>query len=125
MGKKTKSALLGTFVTKDEKSVTVFATDKAIIAGWQKDNPGSSLGSFGPPQYLSVQVALNAIKKACDAGKGQIKSRSEVTRNVKKIFIKNSILGGPFRFSTKSNDPLNGQFYIFEIQSNGTYKLVS
>ena len=29
-----------------------------------------------------------------------------------------------FRFSTKSNDPLNAKFYIFQIQSNGTYKLV-
>ncbi len=38
--------------------------------------------------------------------------------------VKNSILGGDFRFSTKSNDPLNAKFYIFEIQSNGSYKLV-
>jgi len=115
----------GSFVSNFAPDISGIAADKAVIAGWQKDNPGASLGSFGPPQYLSVQVALNAIKKACDAGKGRINARSDVTRNVKKIFIKNSILGGPFRFSTKSNDPLNGQFYIFEIQSNGTYKLVS
>ncbi len=38
--------------------------------------------------------------------------------------IPNSILGGTFRFSTKSNDPLNAKFYIFQIQSNGSYKLV-
>ena len=84
----------------------------------------ATLGSFGPPTYLAVQVALNAIKKACDAGKGQIKDRRDVVRNVKKIVIKNSILGGDFRFSTKSNDPLNAKFYIFQIQSNGSYKLV-
>ena len=59
--------------------------------------------------YLAVQVALNAIKRACDAGKGQIKDRRDVVRNVKKIVVKNSILGGDFRFSTKSNDPLNGE----------------
>ena len=29
-----------------------------------------------------------------------------------------------FRFSTKTNDPLNAKFYIFQIQSNGSYKLV-
>ena len=45
-----------------------------------------------------------------------------MARNVKRIFIKNSILGGDFRFSTKSNDPLNGGFYIFEIQQDGSYK---
>jgi hypothetical protein len=43
---------------------------------------------------------------------------------VKRIFVKNSILGSEFRFSTKSNDPLNAKFYIFQIQSDGSYKLV-
>ena len=86
--------------------------------------PSEKLGSFGPPTYLAVQVALNAIKRACDLGKGQIKDRRDVARNVKRINVKNSILGGDFRFSTKSNDPLNAKFYIFEIQGNGSYKLV-
>ena len=44
--------------------------------------------------------------------------------NIKKVTIKNWILGGTFRWSTKSNDPLNAKFYIFQIQSNGSYKLV-
>ena len=38
--------------------------------------------------------------------------------------VKNWILGGTFKFSTKTNDPLNAKFYIFQIQSDGTYKLV-
>ena len=38
--------------------------------------------------------------------------------------IPNWILGGTFAFSTKTNDPLNAKFYIFQIQSNGAYKLV-
>ena len=29
-----------------------------------------------------------------------------------------------FAFSTKTNDPLNAKFYIFQIQPNGSYKLV-
>jgi hypothetical protein len=72
-----------------------------------------------------VQVILNAIKRACDAGNGQIKDRRDVIRNVKRINVKNWILGGDFRFSTKTNDPLNGVFYIFQIQPNGSYKLIS
>ena len=73
---------------------------------------------------LVVDGLLNAIKKACDAGKGTIANRKLVIRNVKKINLKTTLLGGPFRFSTKSNDPLNAKFYIFQIQSNGSYKLV-
>jgi len=114
----------GSYVSNFAPDISGISYNKALIAGWQKDNPGTQLGSFGPPTYLAVQVAFNAIKKACDAGKGQIKERADVVRNVKKIYVKNSILGGDFRFSTKSNDPLNAKFYIFQIQSNGSYKLV-
>ena len=35
---------------------------------------------------------------------------------VKSVRVKDWLLGGSFRFSTKSNDPLNGYFYIFQIQ---------
>ena len=90
----------------------------------EEGQSGGDAGSFGPPTYLAVQVALNAIKRACNKGNGTIENRRDVFRNVKRIFVKDSILGGNFRFSTKSNDPLNGKFYIFQIQSNGKYKLI-
>jgi branched-chain amino acid transport system substrate-binding protein len=114
----------GSYVSNFAPDISGIPADKALIAGWQKDNPKSQLGSFGPPTYLATQVALAAIKKACDAGKGQMSDRRAVVRSVKKVVIPNSILGGTFRFSTKSNDPLNAKFYIFQIQSNGSYKLV-
>jgi branched-chain amino acid transport system substrate-binding protein len=114
----------GSYVSNFAPDISGIAADKALIAGWQKDNPKATLGSFGPPSYLATQVAMAAIKKACVAGKGSLKERRDVVRNVKKVVIPNSILGGTFRFSTKSNDPLNAKFYIFQIQSNGSYKLV-
>jgi hypothetical protein len=82
------------------------------------------VGSFGPPTYGAAQVMLQAIKRACVAGKGTINAKRDVLRQVKKVRINNWILGGQFRWSTKSNDPLNAKFYIFQIQSNGSYKLV-
>ncbi len=115
----------GSYVSNFAPDISGIASSKALIDGWKKDNPKATLGSFGPPSYLAVEVALNAIKKACNAGKGQIKNRRDVIKNVKKINLKTTILGGPFRFSTKSNDPLNARFYIFQIQSNGSYKLVN
>ena len=45
--------------------------------------------------------------------------------NMKKVTIKNWILGGTFKWSTKTNDPLNAHFFIFQIQPNGKYKLVN
>lgn len=114
----------GAYVSNFAPDITGIAADKAIIAGWKKDNPGKNLGSFGPPTYGAVQVILTAIKNACTAGHGQLKDRRALISQVKHVRIKNWILGGDFRFSTKSNDPLNAKFYIFQIQSNGSYKLI-
>ena len=114
----------GAYVSNFAPDITGIPADKAIIAGWKKDNPGKQVGSFGPPTYLAVQVALNALKLACNAGHGQLKERRDIIRRVKQVRIKNSILGGEFRWSTKSNDPLNAKFYIFQIQSDGSYKLI-
>ena len=115
----------GAYSSNFAAPIDTFPYNKALIAGWKKDNPGDELEAFGPPTYGAVQVIFNAIKRACDAGKGTIKDKREVLRQVKKIVVKNWILGGTFRFSTKTNDPLNGQFYIFQIQSDGSYKLIS
>ena len=104
--------------------ISGIATSKTVIDGWKRDNPSSELESFGPPTYGAVQVALRAVKAACVANNNVLPDRRAVLRKVKQVVIPNWILGGTFRFSTKSNDPLNAKFYIFQIQSNGTYKLV-
>ena len=114
----------GSYVSNFAPDITGIAADAAIIAGWKKDNSGKSVGSFGPPSYGAAQVLLNAIKLACTADHGVLKSKRDVLRKVKQVVIKNWILGGTFKFSSKSNDPLNAKFYIFQIQSNGSYKLV-
>jgi branched-chain amino acid transport system substrate-binding protein len=113
----------GSYVSNFAPDITGIAADKAIIAGWKKANPGKSVGSFGPPSYGAAQVALNAIHLACLQGHGKI-TRQLVLQNIKKVHVSNWILGGSFKWSTKTNDPLNAKFYIFQIQSNGSYKLV-
>jgi branched-chain amino acid transport system substrate-binding protein len=113
----------GSYVSNFAPDISGIKADAGLIGGWKKDNPGKSLGSFGPPSYGAVQIALNAIKIACEKGHGSA-TRQSVFQSMKKVSIKNWILGGSFKWSTKSNDPLNAKFYIFQIQSNGSYKLV-
>lgn len=115
----------GSYVSNFAGPIDGIAADKEIIAGWKADNPGSKLGSFGPPTYGAVQVALTAIKQACSKKIGGVIDRSDVLRKVKGVKIKNWILGGDFKFSTKTNDPFNGNFVIFQIQADGSYKVVS
>ena len=112
------------YVSNFAPDISGIPADAAIVAGWKKANPGKPVGSFGPPTYGAAQILLNAIKLACAQDHGVLKSRRDVLHNVKKVSIKNWILGGTFKWSTKTNDPLNAKFYIFQIQSDGSYKLV-
>jgi branched-chain amino acid transport system substrate-binding protein len=114
----------GSYVSNFAPDISGIPGDKAIIAAWKRDNPRATLGSFGPPTYGAVQVMLRAVKAACVANNNTLPNKRAVLRKVKGVRINNWILGGTFRFSTKSNDPLNAKFYIFQIQSNGKYKLV-
>ncbi len=113
----------GSYVSNFAPDITGIKADAGLIAGWKKANPGKSVGSFGPPSYGAAQIAMTAISLACKSGHGTA-TRAAVFHSIKKVRIKNWILGGSFRWSTKSNDPLNAKFYIFQIQSNGSYKLV-
>jgi branched-chain amino acid transport system substrate-binding protein len=113
----------GSYVSNFAPDITGIKADAALIAGWKAANPGKSVGSFGPPSYGAAQVALGAIALACKQGHGTA-TRAAVFQNIKKVKITNWILGGSFKWSTKTNDPLNAKFYIFQIQSNGSYKLV-
>jgi ABC-type branched-subunit amino acid transport system substrate-binding protein len=100
----------GSYVSNFAAQIDVFPYNKGVIDGWLKDNPGEKLGIFGPPTYGAVQVALTAIKRACDKKGGSIE-RVDALRQVKSTRITNWLLGGTFRFSTKTNDPLNGSSY--------------
>jgi branched-chain amino acid transport system substrate-binding protein len=115
----------GSYVSNFAPDISGIPADKAIIAGWQKDNKGKTLGSFGPPTYGAVQVMLKAIKAACAKGHGTIASRGSIVKAVKTVTVQNWILGGSFKWSKVNvRDPANAKFYIFQIQSDGTYKLV-
>ncbi len=86
----------GSFVSNFAPDITAIPADKGIIAGWKKANRGKQVGSFGPPAYAATQVMLNAVKQACVAGHGVIKSRHDVVKQVKKVKINKWILGGKF-----------------------------
>src|SRR5207237_5717573 len=78
----------GSYVSNFAPDITGIAADASIIAGWKKDNPGKTVGSFGPPTYGAVQVILHAIKLACGAGHGVIKERRDVISHVQQVEVK-------------------------------------
>ena len=70
-------------------------------------------------------MIIEAAKKACLAKKNTSITRQDVLRRIKSVSVKDWILGGTFKFSRKTNDPLNGSFWLFQIQSDGTAKQIT
>jgi branched-chain amino acid transport system substrate-binding protein len=115
----------GNYLSNFGPDISGIAADKPLIAGWQKDNPKATLGSFGPSTYGATQVLLKAIKLACTAGKGTIAKRSAVVTDLRKVTVQNWINGGSFKWSkVNTQDPANAKFYIMQIQSDGSYKII-
>jgi branched-chain amino acid transport system substrate-binding protein len=116
----------GNYISNFAGPIDGIAADKAIVAGWKKANPKATLGSFGPPTYGATQILLTAIKKACTAGHGTIAKRSAVITDMKKVTVPNWILGGTFTWDkTNVQDSAIAKWYISQIQSDGSYKLVN
>ena len=77
--------------------------------------------SFGAPSFIAVQMIAMGVSNACKDGRI---SRAEVRREIGKVSIKTSIFAKPFAFD-KNGDVKGGiPFSIFQIQSDGSYKLV-
>lgn len=114
----------GSYVSNFAPDLNLDPSKKALVAQWKKANPGRTFSAFGPTSYGAAQVIMEATKKACVAGNGTI-TRQAVLRRIKSVRISNWILGGSFAFSKKTNDPLNGSFWLFQIQSDGSAKQIA
>jgi branched-chain amino acid transport system substrate-binding protein len=77
---------------------------------------------FGVPSYVAAQVAVNAVEKACKAGKGKT-TRAAVRKAVAATKIQATLLGIPVSFTT-NGDVRGGGFTIYKIGTDGVYSKV-
>jgi branched-chain amino acid transport system substrate-binding protein len=75
---------------------------------------------FGAPSYVAAQVEATAISKACNAGHGKT-TRAKVRTQIAKLKLKSSLLGFGVSFR-KGGDLKGGNFGIYQIQKNGSFK---
>jgi len=109
----------GAYVSSFARDIHGLPGTAAIIAGYNKKY-GKKWSTFGPPSYMSVQVAATAYKAACADGSA---SRAEIMRNIRAVKIPKSILGITISFD-KHGDVPAAKFYVSQIQSDGSHKLV-
>ena len=110
---------------QDNSYVSAFARDihgtpgtAALVKAYEKKY--GKFGTFGPPTYVAMQVAVGAVDKACQAGGA---TRKSVRSKVVATNLPKTILGQPIRFAS-NGDVIGGIFYIYRIASGGNYQLV-
>lgn len=116
--------LAGSYVSNFGPDITSDPATKASVDAWKAANPGKTFSSFGPPAYLAAQVAMQAVATACTKHQNTYATRADVFGLVRGVKIAKPLYGSAFSFSTKTHDPLNGSFWLFQIQSNGSYKQI-
>jgi branched-chain amino acid transport system substrate-binding protein len=109
----------GAYVSSFARDIHGLPGTAAIIAGYNKKY-GKKWSTFGPPSYVSVQVAATAYKAACADGKA---TRAELAKDIRAVKIPHSILGITVSFD-KHGDVPAAKFYVSQIQSDGSHKLV-
>lgn len=116
---KTKGAYLSSFAP----DIKAIAADAAIIEEYKStyNKTAADITTFGPPAYAAAQVIVEAAGRVCAAGKTP--DAASTLAEIFKTNIKKSILGGPLSF-TASGDVKGGRFYVYQIQADGSRKLI-
>ncbi len=110
----------GAYVSSFARDIHGLPGTAAIIAGYNKKY-GTKWSTFGPPAYTAVQVIATAYKAACSDGHA---GRAELLRQIHATQLLHSILGVPITFD-KHGDVPAARFYVYQIQKDGSHKLVS
>ena len=110
----------GSYVSSFGPDITGIPADAAIVAAAHAKY--GSFGTFGPPVFAAQHVVDEAIASVCKAG--QTPSRANVLAAIKQTDEPTSILGQPIQFDS-NGDLINGKFFLFKINSAGSYLLNS
>ncbi len=109
----------GSFIAAFAPDISAIPGSATILEGYLAEYENTN--TFGPPVYAAVRVILEAVARVCEAG--EVPDRANVQAEVRNTDQADSILGSPISF-TEDGDLAEGQFFIFEIQEDGSKTLV-
>jgi ABC-type branched-subunit amino acid transport system substrate-binding protein len=100
---------------------------KSVVAAYTKKFGSKSANDpFGAPSFIAAEMIAIGISSACKTGHGKV-TRAAVAKAVSKVKLTSSIFGHGIAFNNSGDvgrGPASG-VTVFQIQSNGSYKLVS
>src|SRR5579862_6178379 len=114
-----KFTVNGSYISFFAPDVTTIPADASIVTAFHKQFPGAT-SPFGAPNYVLAQAYASAVTAAC---KDNQISRAEVRKDLAKVKLSNTILGGPLSF-TANGDVAGAKFHIFKIE-NGKYVTIA
>jgi branched-chain amino acid transport system substrate-binding protein len=94
-------------------------TSAGLLADFLSKYPENN--SFGPPVHVATTIILQAADRVCQAG--ETPTRANVLAEVRDTNMSDSILGTPISFQA-NGDLDGGQFFIMQIQEDGTKDVV-
>jgi branched-chain amino acid transport system substrate-binding protein len=109
----------GGYISFFAPDVTTIPADAAVVKAFHKQFPGGT-SPFGAPNYVLAQMYASAVTTACKDGKV---SRAEVRKDVVKVSLPSTILGGSLKL-TANGDVAGAKFHIFKIV-NGKYQTIA
>jgi ABC-type branched-subunit amino acid transport system substrate-binding protein len=110
----------GAYVSSFAPDITDIPESEELAAEY-RETYGEEIGNFGPPSFVAANVAMEAIKRVCDAGGDP--DRASVLAEVHETDMATSILGQPIGFD-EGGDLVDAEFFVFQIIS-GEYQLLS
>jgi branched-chain amino acid transport system substrate-binding protein len=102
----------GGYVTAFSPDITQGKANASLIKKYLATYHGV-VGTYGPPEFVAMQVALSAISSACKSGNP---TRSSVLKAMQKTDLSTSLLGTRIAFN-KHGFISNAKFYIFKIEN--------
>lgn len=109
----------GAYISSFARDIHGLPGTAKIIAAYNAKY-GKKWSTFGPPTYVAAQVIATAYKTACSDGSA---SRAELFKDIRATKIPHSILGINISFDAHGDVPA-AKFYVSQIQSDGSHKLV-
>jgi branched-chain amino acid transport system substrate-binding protein len=111
--------IAGSYVAGFAPDIAGVASSASVLEGFLAEY--SETNTFGPPTYAATRVILEAIARVCEGGESP--TRANVQAEVRNTDQTETILGSPISFD-ENGDLVEGTFFIFHIQDDGTKVLV-
>lgn len=114
-------SIAGSYVSSFAPDITGIDDPEVQELATQYEEQFGDFGTFGPPTFAATHVIMTAALNLAEAGE-EI-TREAMAEAIGEVQVEDSILGQPIMFD-ENGDLEGAEFFIFQVQEDGSYELV-